>query len=63
MAKRQTAKQIWNNASKEKRRQLLRALGYTDMDFAGLSWDQLGKRGGRMVKSDIRRLNKIRKNG
>lgn len=61
MAKTQTAKQIWNNASKEKRRQLLSTLGYTDMDFAEFSWDQLSKRGGGMVKIDIRRLNRIRK--
>ena len=54
-----TIKQIWDKSSESKRRELLKVLGYRG-EWAKLSWNELGKRGGGMVKRDFFRLNKLR---
>ena len=54
-----SVKNVWNYSSKQKRRELLRVLGYRS-EWAKLSWDEMGKRGGGMLLNDLTRLNKIR---
>ena len=52
-------KKIWDYAPKEKRRELLKVLGYK-REWAELTWDKIAKKGGGMLLNDLTRLNKKR---
>jgi len=52
--------QIWDDSPIEKKKQLLKTLGYSEMKFAKIKYRELPKRSGGMVQRDIERLVDIR---
>ena len=60
MAKILTAKTIWDESPVEKRKRLLKTMGYREMGFAKIKFSDLPKRSGGMVKRDVERLVQIR---
>ena len=53
-------KKVWDHSPIEKRKQLLNTLGYKTV-WANISYDQLSKRSGGMIKRDLDRLWEERK--
>jgi hypothetical protein len=51
--------EMWNYSPKEKKKKLLGALGYKKQ-WAKLSYNELGQRGGGLIQRDLTRLNNKR---